>query len=120
MTLDHSVNLILHAFEYGESGSTWIPKLPSMKIGDLAEIFAETYNKSIEIIGPRPGEKMHEDLINQSESVRVQKIRSKTDDYYVIKPIMSQYSHQQFTYTSSDDIFTKTQLKDHLTMLSII
>ncbi len=40
MTLDDSVDLILTALENGASGETWIPRLPAMKIGDLAEIFS--------------------------------------------------------------------------------
>src|SRR5262249_15164651 len=70
MTLDQSVDLIFAAIEGARTGETWIPKLPAMKIGDIAEIFSERYHKDIKRIPERPGEKMHEDLINESESTR--------------------------------------------------
>jgi len=115
MTLDDSVDLILHTFKAGLSGETWIPKLPSMKIGDLAELFSERHNKPIKMIGLRPGEKMHEDLINESESFRT----TDNGNYYHIAPAYESGTHKKFTYTSADDVMSKEQLNDHLTKLGI-
>lgn len=115
MTLDDSVDLIMNAFNKGNSGETWIPKIPAMRIGDLAELFSERYNKSIKLIGLRPGEKMHEDLINESESFRTRQI----DNHYVIGPAYEPGYSAKFIYTSADDVMSKQQLKDHLTKLGI-
>jgi UDP-N-acetylglucosamine 4,6-dehydratase len=118
MTLDNSVDLILHALEHGQSGETWIPMLPSMRIGDLAELFSEMSQKPIRIIGLRPGEKQHEDLINESESVRT----TKTDEHpghYVIQPAYKPGSGTAFSYTSADNVMNKQQLREHLTSLGI-
>lgn len=115
MTLDDSVDLINAAFELGYNGQTWIPKLPSMKIGDLAELYSEHWNKPIKIIGLRPGEKQHEDLINESESVRT----SDVGTHYVIGPAFERRSGKRFTYTSADRVLTKQQLKDHLNKLDV-
>ena len=116
MTLDDSVDLILAALKMGESGETWIPRIPAMRIGDLAELFAERTGKSIKLIGLRPGEKQHEDLINESESVRTKDVHS----HYVIRPAYEPGGGKSFTYTSADDVMTKEQLKEHLTKLRIL
>ena len=118
MTLDDSVDLIETTLKYGKSGETWIPKLPSMRIGDLANIFVEESGKPIKIIGLRPGEKKHEDLINESESVRTSLTLDKK--HYVIGPVMGPYQGDRFTYSSSDDVMSKNDLKNHLKKLGII
>ena len=118
MTLDDSVDLIQTALNSGVSGETWLPRLPSMKVGDLANIFAEKYGKPIKIIGLRPGEKQHEDLINESEGVRTR----ITDDgkNYVIGPAYIAGSGKAFTYTSADDVMSSAKLFLHLDKLGII
>lgn len=118
MTLDNSVDLILHTLAHGSSGETWIPKIPAMRIGDLAEIFSEISKKSIRLIGLRPGEKMHEDLINSSESVRTS--LSPDRQHYVISPALIAGNGPPFTYSSSDDVMSKHQLFEHLTKLKIL
>ncbi len=116
MTLDDSVDLIQHALKTGKSGETWIPRLPAMRIGDLAEIFSEDYNKPIQIIGLRPGEKQHEDLINESESTRTREEGS----HYIIGPAFTAGSGDRFMYSSNQDVMTKAQLRDHLKKLGIL
>lgn len=116
MTLDDSVDLIQKALKEAKSGEIWIPRLPSMRIGDLAEIFAVEHGKKIKIIGLRPGEKMHEALINDSESVRT---RKEGDRHYVIGPAFKAGFGDAWSYTSEDDVMTKKQLGDHLVSLGI-
>jgi UDP-N-acetylglucosamine 4,6-dehydratase/5-epimerase len=118
MTLDDAVDLIQATLESGVSGQTWIPRLPSMRIGDLAEIFARKYGKPIKVIGLRPGEKKHEDLINESESVRT----LSTGDYkhYIIGPAFEAGSGLRFTYSSSDSVMSAYELEHHLDHLGII
>lgn len=117
MTLDDSVDLIKFALSHGTNGETWIPRLPSMRVGDLAEIFAERSGKPIKIIGLRPGEKQHEDLINESESVRTREMADKK--HYAIGPAFLAGNGQSFKYTSADDVMSKETLKQHLTKLGI-
>jgi UDP-glucose 4-epimerase len=117
MTLDDSVDLILYALKHGESGTTWIPKLPSMRIGDLADIFAERANKPIKVIGLRPGEKAHEELVNESESVRTS---SAPGQHYVIGPAFRAGGGAPFTYTSADEVMSKEQLRAHLMTLGVL
>ena len=116
MTLDDSVDLIRSALEHGRTGETWIPRIPAMRIGDLAEIFAEQSGKDVKIIGLRPGEKKHEDLINESESVRTR----STKDHHIIGPALGPCIGSRFTYSSSQDVMTKEALKNHLSELGIL
>lgn len=116
MTLSESADLIQHTLRYGTSGETWIPQLPAMRIGDLAELFAERAQKPIRIIGLRPGEKMHEDLINASESPRARVERA----HYVIGPSFAPLSGTRFTYTSADRVMTKRDLAQLLLRLGVL
>lgn len=118
MTLDDSVDLIETALERGQSGQTWVPKLPAMRIGDLAELFSERYGKPIKVIGLRPGEKLHEDLINESESVRTILI-GHPPTHYVIGPAHLPGTGRRFTYSSNDTVLTKEQLKAKLEALGM-
>ena len=71
MDVEESVRLIFQATYYAENGEVFILKMPSVKIGDLAEAFLEVMGyppNHYEIVGMRIGEKMHEELISKSES----------------------------------------------------
>lgn len=89
MKVEDSVELIHQAITNGVSGDTWIPILQSFKISDLAQVFANRYNKEIKIIGVRAGEKLHECLINQEEIARTFRYGSL---YFVIKPCYRAYT----------------------------
>jgi UDP-glucose 4-epimerase len=117
MTLDDSVDLIIHAHDNGDSGDTWIPKLKSMKIIDMANLFAQRYNKPIKITGIRPGEKMHESLVSRSESIRTH----KKENHYVIKPSYSDTVHDNiFEYNSAQDVFSLEGLQHYLDGLNLL
>lgn len=85
MTLEQSVDLIEYAIIFGDSGDTIVPKLISMKVKDLIEIFSEIYKKPIKNIGIKPGEKLLESLINSSQSARI----VKNGEYTHIKSIFN-------------------------------
>lgn len=80
LTLDQAVELVLHGLETMQGGEIFIPKIPSMKITDLADLIAPGCEKRI--TGIRPGEKIHEVLINEDEGRRTVKI----DDFFVVLP----------------------------------
>lgn len=83
MTLEQSVQLIEHAILHAESGDTVIPELISMKLVDLINIFSEKYGKPVRVIGLRPGEKMLESLISETQSMR---LLNGINGYKYIKP----------------------------------
>lgn len=117
MTLDESVQLIQRALDKADPGDIFVPRLRAMRIGDLADIFADISGKPVTSIGIRPGEKMDEALINASESLRTVEV----DGDYVIKPAYSPpTSDVIFEYTSSDDVMTKDRLKDYLESIGVL
>lgn len=121
MTLDDSVNLIANAISHGKTGDMWIPILPAMRIGDLAEIFASRHGKKIKIIGPRPGEKKHEDLVNLTESIRSYRFNVDGMNHHVIRHALSGYNNDvTFSYSSNDEVMSKEELEKHLTNLGIL
>jgi len=69
MTLNHAVELVLFAFNNGQSGDIFVQKSPASTIGDLAVAMKEIYksNVTIENIGIRHAEKMHETLLSIEE-----------------------------------------------------
>jgi UDP-N-acetylglucosamine 4,6-dehydratase len=80
ITLDEAVDLVLFGLEHMTGGEVFIPKIPSMKVVDLADAMAP--GVPCEVIGIRPGEKVHEVLITADES------RHAIDagDVYVVLP----------------------------------
>lgn len=85
ITLEDGVNFVLNNFERMYGGEIFIPKIPSMKMTDLATSLAP--NLPHKIIGIRPGEKMHEVMITADDRV------IEFDNYYVIMPTI-QFSHK--------------------------
>ena len=85
ITLEDGVNFVLNNFERMYGGEIFIPKIPSMKMTDLATSLAP--NLPHKIIGIRPGEKMHEVMITADDRVM------EFDNYYVITPTI-QFSHK--------------------------
>lgn len=119
MTLEQSVALIEHAIEHGESGDTVIPKLISMKLVDLMEIFSEKYGKPVRITGLRPGEKMLESLISETQSMR---LVQGAGGYTYIKP---PYKNLLITddvknYNSKLNPLTKEELRVYLAEMALL
>ncbi|WP_332778401.1 polysaccharide biosynthesis protein [Polaromonas sp.] len=73
MSLDDSVDLVLHAFENGEQGDIFVQKAPASTVADLAQALKELFVKDnpIRIIGTRHGEKLYETLVSREEMARV-------------------------------------------------
>ncbi|MCU7828638.1 MAG: polysaccharide biosynthesis protein [Candidatus Thiodiazotropha sp. (ex Myrtea sp. 'scaly one' KF741663)] len=74
MSLEDSVDLVLHAYEYGRQGDIFIQKAPASTIGDLAQALKELFNRDnpIKIIGTRHGEKLYESLVSREEMARAE------------------------------------------------
>lgn len=66
ITLPQSVDLVLYALAHMAGGEVFIPKIPSMKVTDLAAAMAP--GVPVEVIGIRPGEKLHESLLTLDEA----------------------------------------------------
>ena len=119
MTLDHSVDLIEYAILNAESGDIVIPKLISCKIVDLIEIFSELYNKPTIIAGLRPGEKMLESLINETQSNR---LIFGENGYMFIKPAYKniETNNEIKDYNSKINPLSKEELYKYLVNLNLL
>jgi len=83
ITLEDGVNFVLKNFTRMSGGEIFIPKIPSMKIIDMAKALAP--NLPFDIIGIRPGEKLHEIMCPSDDS----HLTLEFDDHYVIKPTIT-------------------------------
>ena len=119
MTLEQSVDLVEHAILKAESGDIVIPQLVSCKVKDLLEIFSEIYNKPIVADKLRPGEKMLESLINETQSMR---LTFEEDGYMYIKPTYKNImiNNEVKDYNSTINPLMKEELKQYLINLDLI
>jgi len=74
MSLEDSVDLVLHAFEHAKQGDIFVQKAPAGTVGDLAEAVKKIFQSDVEtrVIGTRHGEKLYETLISREEMSRVE------------------------------------------------
>jgi UDP-glucose 4-epimerase len=84
LTLDHAVDTVFAALRSGERGDLYIPRAPSAHVIDVARALIGDRKIKIDIIGVRPGEKVHEILISEEEVFRT----IERGDYYVVRPIL--------------------------------
>ncbi|MBN1353733.1 MAG: polysaccharide biosynthesis protein, partial [Candidatus Omnitrophica bacterium] len=80
ITLEQGVEFVIKMLNKMHGGEVFIPKIPSMRIVDLAEAIAPKCK--IKLIGIRPGEKLHECLITENEARHTLEF----DDFFVIEP----------------------------------
>jgi UDP-N-acetylglucosamine 4,6-dehydratase/5-epimerase len=80
LTLEQGVKFVIRCLEQMHGGEIFVPKIPSMRLLDLAETIAP--GCQVETIGIRPGEKLHEVLVSEDESRHT----LETEDMYVIQP----------------------------------
>jgi len=119
---EQAVKLVIDAVRYGVGGEVFVPVLPAFKITDLIEILKDKYGASNEIktIGIRPGEKIHELMINEYEVARTYKfenlyiISSHIEDMCKPNPI---YAKKKLTnnsmkeYNSKNAVISKEKVK---------
>jgi len=74
MSLEEAVNLVLFAFEHGESGDLLVQKSPAATIGDVAQALLQLFNSKLkpQVIGPRHAEKLYETLLTKEERLVAQ------------------------------------------------
>ncbi|MCG5102599.1 UDP-N-acetylglucosamine 4,6-dehydratase (inverting) [Oceanobacillus alkalisoli] len=118
ITLEQGVQFVIDSFDRMHGGEIFVPKIPSMKVTDLAEAIAPECE--IEYIGIRPGEKLHEAMITEDDARRTLDM----GNYYVIQPEFpwwkAEYGHggkdleDGFSYVSNtnDHWLTVDELQD--------
>ncbi|MFZ1127972.1 polysaccharide biosynthesis protein [Methanoregula sp.] len=84
LSLDQAVDTIFAALRGAKRGETYIPRVPSSKVTDIAQALIGDRKIKMVITGIRPGEKIHEILVSEEEAHRA----IERGDYYVIQPIL--------------------------------
>ncbi len=104
-----AVELIFNAIKYGGGGEIFVPKLSSFKIVDLIDILKEIFKakNKVETVGIRPGEKIHELLINGTEIPRSIKFK----DFYVINSCLKKGKKFKPAYLKRNKIIRKLAMK---------
>jgi len=90
ITLDQGVDMVFTALDQAWGGEIFIPKIPSYRITEVAEAIAPGVEQRV--IGIRPGEKVHEEMITSSDSFNTYDI----GNYYVILPTRPNWSLEKF------------------------
>ena len=86
ITLDQGAEFVLASLQRMQGGELFVPKIPSMRIVDLAQVLAP--NCEHEIVGIRPGEKLHEVMISEDDARHSREF----EDYYIIEPEFAWWS----------------------------
>ncbi|HUB01707.1 MAG TPA: UDP-N-acetylglucosamine 4,6-dehydratase (inverting) [Terriglobales bacterium] len=92
LTLEQGVRFVIRCIEQMQGGEIFVPRIPSMRLLDLAETVAP--GCEIEYIGIRPGEKLHEVLVSDDESRQT----VSTDEMFIIKPSHPWWSSENWVH----------------------
>ncbi len=114
VTLDQAVDTVFAAVRRGQRGETFVPRVPSARVLDIAHVLIDGQPVEIEITGVRPGEKIHEILVSEEEVWRT----VEREGYYVIRPILpelrsgdEQKPGAMKEYSSGDDVLDLERLR---------
>ena len=87
ISIEQAVKFIIESLEIMSGGELYVPRIPSMKITDLA--FAISPHSELQEIGMRPGEKLHEEMISADDSRRT----ILSDDRFVVMPVVAEWGY---------------------------
>lgn len=87
ISLQNAVQFVMDSFDLMDGGELYVPRIPSMKLVDLAEAIAP--GTAIREIGMRPGEKLHEEMISTDDSRRTLLI----GDRYLVMPVVAEWGY---------------------------
>jgi UDP-glucose 4-epimerase len=125
LSLEQAVDTVFAALQHAEAGETYIPRVPSARVTDVAAVLVGDKQIQIVVTGIRPGEKVHEILVSEEEAHRT----FKRGNYYVIKPMLPELRQGEETaspigkeYSSADDLMSRDEveelLRNHKLMVS--
>jgi FlaA1/EpsC-like NDP-sugar epimerase len=90
ISLQEGVDMVLWALEYAQGGEIFVPKIPSYRITDLAEAIGPECDRPV--VGIRPGEKVHEEMITASDSFNTVDLGR----YFAILPSAGEHSVESY------------------------
>ena len=97
ITLEEGVDFVINCFKNMWGGELFIPKIPSYRILDVAKAIAP--DAEIKIVGIRPGEKIHEEMITETDALNC----AEFEKYFVILPAVELWDKSKFLIESSDN-----------------
>lgn len=100
ITLEQAIEFVLESFEIMQGGELYVPRIPSMKIMDLAQAIKTDFK--YEEIGIRPGEKLHEEMISPDDSRRTTELPNR----YVVAPIHAEWGYEPSNGIKVEDGFS--------------
>lgn len=102
MSLEEAVELVIHAFEYAETGDIMVQKSPASTVGDLAQALLELFevDNEIKIIGTRHGEKKAETLLTREEYAQAEDM----GDYYRVPADSRDLNYSNYIDDGSEEI----------------
>jgi UDP-N-acetylglucosamine 4,6-dehydratase (inverting) len=122
ITLEHAVRMVVDTFDLMQGGELLVPRIPSMKVTDLAQAVAP--GAEMKDVGLRPGEKLHEEMISPEEGRRALVVHEGR--YFIIQPDLATWGYQapsdgvpvptDFAYRSNtnDQWYTREQIAEIL------
>lgn len=131
MSLEDSVDLVLHAFKHGQQGNIFVQKAPASTIADLAQAIQELFQitAEVKVIGTRHGEKLYESLVSREEMAKAEDMedyyripadnRDLNYDKYILEGQPSANAVEDYTSHSTERL-TVRQIKDLLLTLDYI
>jgi UDP-N-acetylglucosamine 4,6-dehydratase len=90
ISIEDAVQFVLESFEVSSGGELYVPRIPSMKITDLAKAIAP--NSELVEVGIRPGEKLHEEMISAEDSRRTLRI---SENRYLVSPVVAEWDYKE-------------------------
>lgn len=87
ISIDQAVTFVIESLKIMEGGELYVPRIPSMKITDLAQAIAP--GAPMEEIGMRPGEKLHEEMISEDDSRRTLEL----EDRFLVMPVLAEWGY---------------------------
>jgi UDP-N-acetylglucosamine 4,6-dehydratase/5-epimerase len=114
MSLEDAVNLVIYAFEHGNSGDIFVQKAPAATIETLFHAISEVFNLSnypSQVIGTRHGEKLYEVLLSREEMAVAQDLTG----YFKVSPDLRDLNYGVYTEQGSFKITNATEYNSHNT-----
>src|SRR5207244_6238467 len=117
LSLEQAVDTIFAALRDAQRGETYIPRVPSAKVTDIAAALVDDQKIETTVTGIRPGEKIHEILVSEEEANRT----VERGSYYVIQPMLPELLPDEKTekalgkeYSSADNVMTRAEVAELL------
>ncbi len=108
ITLPQAVRFVLDSFDRMHGGELYVPRIPSMRITELAKALAPGVEHKV--VGIRPGEKLHEEMISEGDAHRTLRF----DDHYLVKPVIANWTADAIAggQAVADDFMYRSDLND--------